>query len=504
MAIEAKPVRRDHRAASGREGTRIPIREVVEDDDGPAGAPSRGRERPARDRRDEQRPGVRRHGDACAFTHLSWYYVPLTMSASPMIPDELPNVACPFCGLVCDDLVVGSKAGRLTVKANGCPVASAALDRAGSGSATPRIGGRPATLADATAEAAKLLRAARQPLIGGLGTDVEGCRAAGRLADRCGGVLDHMNTSAAIRNIRVLQDTGWITTTLSEIRNRADLLIVVGGDIVSRFPRFFERCVANRETLFADDRRCEVIFLGASVPDGLALPGGAPSAIPCDVPRLYEVFATLRALVAGRPVQGEGAAGVPIATLRSLADRMKTARYGVMAWAVPDLEFPHAELTVQGLCELVKDLNRETRFSGLPLGGSEGDVTSDAVHLWQTGFGARTSFGQGIPEHDSYHYATARMLERGEVDALLWISSFNATRTPPSTPAPTIVLGHAGMVLEREPAVFIPVGTPGVDHAGHLFRTDRVVALPLQQLRPSSLPSVAEVLTAIVAAYGEA
>ena len=423
-----------------------------------------------------------------------------------MNPEEFSSVACPFCGLVCDDLVVGSTAGRLAVKANGCALATSAFERAGqgSGATSARIAGRPASLAEATSEAARLLRAARLPVIGGLATDVEGSRAAGRLADRCGGVLDHMNSTAAIRNILVLQDTGWITTTLSEIRNHADLLIVVGGDIVSRFPRFFERCIANRETLFSDDRRCEVVFLGRNAPEGLTLAGGAPSSIPCDIPRLYEVFAVLRALVAGRPVRADSAAGVPIATLRTLANRMKAARYGVAAWAAPDFDFPHAELTVQCLCELVKDLNRETRFSGLPIGGTDGDVTSDAVHLWQSGFGARTSFGQGIPEHDSYHFDTARMLARGEVDALLWISSFNAARTPPATSVPTIVLGRDGMVFDREPAVFIPIGTPGLDHAGHLFRTDRVVALPLQQLRNSALPSAAEVLTAIDAAFGEA
>lgn len=422
-----------------------------------------------------------------------------------MNPDEFSSVACPFCGLVCDDLVVGSTAGRLAVKANGCALAISGFERAGEARAatSARIAGRPVSLADATAEAARLLRAAHQPVIGGLATDVDGSRAAGRLADRCGGVLDHMNTAAAIRNIKVLQDTGWITTTLSEVRNRADLLIVVGGDIVSRFPRFFERCIANRETLFSDDRRCDVIFLGRDAPDGLTLPGGAPSAIPCDIPRLYELFAVLRALIAGRPLNANSAAGVPIATLRTLANRMKAARYGVVAWAAPDFDFPHAELTVQCLCELVKDLNRETRFSGLPLGGTDGDVTSDAVHLWQSGFGARTSFGQGIPEHDSYHYDTARMLERGEADVLLWISSFNAVRTPPVTSAPTIVLGRDGMVFDQEPAVFIPIGTPGLDHAGHLFRTDRVVTLPLQQLRTSALPSAAEVLTAIVTAFEE-
>jgi formylmethanofuran dehydrogenase subunit B len=45
--------------------------------------------------------------------------------------------------------------------------------------------------------------------------------------------------------------------------------------------------------------------------------------------------------------------------------------------------------------------------------------------------------------------------------------------------------------------VYVPVGTPGLDHAGHLFRGDRVVALPLRQLRPSSLPSAAEAIAAI-------
>ena len=197
------------------------------------------------------------------------------------------------------------------------------------------------------------------------------------------------------------------------------------------------------------------------------------------------------------------AAGAPISVWQQLATRMQAAKYGVITWAVPDFDFPHAELTVQALCEMVKDLNRTTRFAGLPLAGSDGDVTTDNVFLWQTGFGSRTSFGQGQPDHDAVQYATAGLLERGETDLLVWIASFDAARTPPATTVPTVVLGRPGMALEREPAVFIPVGTPGVDHAGHLFRTDRVVALPLRQLRASPLPSVAAVLTDIEAALQE-
>lgn len=415
---------------------------------------------------------------------------------------EITDVTCPFCGLVCDDLVVAAANNQLTVRANGCRIAAQAFSAAAPAGA-PRLGGRKVALGEAIAEAARLLSAARQPLLAGLATDVQGARAAGRLADRLGGVLDHMNSPAAMRNTLVLQDGGWIITTLSEIRNRADLLVVAGTDIVSRFPRFFERCIANRETLFGTDRECEVVFLGRGPSGGGSVPELKASVIPCEVGRLHEVFGVLRALLAGRRLDAAEAGGRPISEWRALGERMQSARYGVIAWAAADLDFPHAELTVQALSELVKDLNRTTRFSGIPLGASDGDLTSDSVHLWQTGFGSRTSFGQGTPQHDAHQFSAARLLESG-ADVMLWISSFTASRTPPATAIPTIVLGHPGMTFEREPAVFIPVGTPGLDHAGHLFRLDRVVALPLARLRDSTLPSVAEAITTIEAALAEA
>jgi len=48
--------------------------------------------------------------------------------------------------------------------------------------------------------------------------------------------------------------------------------------------------------------------------------------------------------------------------------------------------------------------------------------------------------------------------------------------------------------------VLIPIGTPGMDHAGRIVRCDSVVSLPLKNLGRSSLPRAADVLTAIQAA----
>ncbi len=409
---------------------------------------------------------------------------------------EVPEVTCPFCGLLCDDLVVSRIEGRLAVQANGCSISNAAFShRAGEDQEQPRVGGRRATLEQAIEEAAGLLRAARQPLFAGLGTDVAGARATARLAERLGGIVDHMNSPAAIRNTLALQDRGWITTTLSEVRNRADLLILI-GDVTRRFPRFLERCLVEN-SMFGSPRRVEVVVLGQGLPAGVAGSDPPPVLIPCEIHRLHEALGVVRALVAGRRLEAEMAAGVPLARWRELAERMRGARYGVLVWAAAELDFPHADLAVQAASELVKDLNRTTRFAGLPLGGSDGDVTVDAVHLWQTGFGTRTSYARGYPEYDPWLFSAARLLASGEADVLLWISSFDERRAPPPTRVPAIVLGRPGMVCPAEPAVFIPVGTPGVDHGGHLFRTDRVVALPLRPLRDSGLPGVAQVLDAI-------
>ena len=101
----------------------------------------------------------------------------------------------------------------------------------------------------------QLLQHRRRPLIGGLGTDVAGMRATLALARQLGAVVDHAGSSAKYRNLHVLQEFGWITTTLAEVRNRADLLLLIGDGWHARFPRFVERVLAPAPTCTAHRRR---------------------------------------------------------------------------------------------------------------------------------------------------------------------------------------------------------------------------------------------------------
>ena len=412
------------------------------------------------------------------------------------------NVACPFCGILCDDLSVSRTASGLKVLKNGCDKAIAGFERNVSG-AKPQVGGKDASLTEAIAAAAALISKSRQPIFGGLGTEVEGMRAVMSIADKAGGVVDHALSEGQYRNFRVLQSGGWVMTTLTEARNRADLFIFVGSDIHKLHPRFFERVVTNDASMFSDTPpKRTVVFLGEGLDQSAAKGAriGDVVSIPCKGERIGEILTAMRALAKGVPVSGDSIGGVPRKDIEALVERCKTATYGVMVWAPPSLAFANADLTVQAAAEYVKDINQHSRFACLSLGGNEGAVSAGAVCAWQSGFPLRVSFASGKPDYDIERYSMARMLAAKESDLLIWIASYTPDLSPPDTDVPTIVLGTPGLKLARPPAVFIPVGTPGADHAGLIVRCDNVVSLPLQNLRRSTLPRVRDILSQIEAA----
>ena len=411
------------------------------------------------------------------------------------------NVPSPFCGISSDDLKIQATGNVIKVLENGDAVTRAGFEQVPTDT-QPRIGGKNATLDQAVAAAAGYLRDARLPLFGGFGTDVNDTRAALSLADRCGAVLDQARAEVGLRNLLVLSDTGWVACTLAELKNRAEVVVVFGSDIEADFPRFFERFVWNKETLFGQDTsQREIIYIGRTpAGDASTSPSGRKAQVlPCSAESYPEVAAALNALARGVSLQAESIGGIAVTELQTVIDKLKAASYSVVTWAAGHLNYAHAELTVQQLCQAVVALNKSgaTRSAVLPLGGQDGDRTASQVFAWQTGYPTRISYARGYPEYDPYHNSTSRLLANGEADVLVWVATINAKQTPPLADIPTIVIGRSGMVFEKEPAVYIPVGAPGIDHAGHMYRCDNVVCLPLRKLRDSGLTSGAEVLKMI-------
>ena len=213
---------------------------------------------------------------------------------------------------------------------------------------------------------------------------------------------------------------------------------------------------------------------------------------------LFDIAATLAAQVAGR------AAGDPADPLGVLAARLHAARYAVLVFETGRLP-AHGALIVEAIDRIVATLNQRTRAAALPLGGDDGASTVNAVFTWMSGLPLRTRAAPVGLEHEPVRFDAQRLLADQAVDALLWIASFGTEPAPPMVDLPRVVLGHPGFAAAAQgrATVFIPVSTPGIGSAGHLFRTDGSVLMPLRAVHDDGLPTVADVLKRLTQALAE-
>ncbi|MDR5746664.1 formylmethanofuran dehydrogenase [Caballeronia sp. LZ029] len=397
---------------------------------------------------------------------------------------------CPFCPMLCDDITLAPTADRrLEAPSTACPRLKASLASYGPQDANrkPALNGQDTDLASALAHATAILSNAHRPLFGGLTTDVAGARALYELAAHCGAILDHLHGDTLADSNRALQDRGSFFTTLSEVRSRADLVIVFACEPSRRYPRFYERAIR-------EGRDVSVVFVGCDIDK--AANARAESITPNTDP--FDTLALWSAHV-------EGARPIPVAELVALTERIAKAQYTAFIYEPATLPTKHAALAIEALQRIVKAINRTARAGALALTGDDGATSVNQTIAWLSGFPPRTRVAYGLPlDHDAHRYRTETLLNRGEIDALLWVSSFAPEPLPASLDddVPAIILGHPSTQLpaRKGPTVFIPVATPGIDSGGHLFRVDTSVVVQLSAARDIALPTVAAIASQLTQA----
>ena len=413
------------------------------------------------------------------------------------VASQAPAWTCPFCSLLCESAGASAGAGAAVAApevGGTCPRARAALVAHARLPAQPGpwVDGFAAPLDEALATAAQRLATWRQPLFGGLGTDIAGARALYRLAARTQAICDHADGATLMHGVRAVQDRGQYITTLGELRSRADLIVCIGTPAVARYPEFFHRAGLGE----AGSPCRELVFVGVdapvSGPAGLAVRRIAGSG------DLFADVQQLAALVAKQRVREADPA------LAALATQLHEARYAVLVWEGVTLPAEGA-LFVETLNRIVGTLNKTTRAASFGLGGSDGAFSVNQTFTWLSGLPLRTRVSAQGLVHEPHWFDAQRLMDDHAVDGLLWISSFNPARVPVANALPRIVLGPPAMAatLRDSPdgaqglrdCVFIPVATPGLNAAGHLFRTDGPIVLPVFAVRDDGLPGAAAVLT---------
>lgn len=340
----------------------------------------------------------------------------------------------------------------------------------------------------ALASAAELLDRANLPLIAGLMTDVAGAEAALTLAEEIGGVIDHAGGGGLARANRLMREAGSNPVSLGELRNRSDLVIVLGKGPLEADPNLLEKIFPGEQKLprpGAEPRR--LITLGCkpkTLPDTVET-----TAIDIRKVDLPTAIAMLGAAVRHHPF-GDPNKTLPKA-LSEAAERFHEAAFSVFVYSPAELDEP----VLHTVLDMVRSLCDKTRAGTytVPVHGNGDGVNLCSV--WTCGLPVRTSFAHGDPEHDAWRYAAHRMIEDGEADALVWIDAFGEGKAKAPEGVPTLVLAAPGCVKPDAADIVIEVAKPGADHDAALYLPQiSGLGMVTPERGRSDLPSVAKVL----------
>lgn len=332
---------------------------------------------------------------------------------------------------------------------------------------TAWIDGEAVSTERAISAAVELLNAARLPIVTGLQTDMAGIKAAIRLAIGVGGVVDHSQSADIYPMIETLRDAGMMLGAPSEMRRRADRVLIVGADAFAASPDLPGYLFSEGPDLGARTRGeiRRAIWLG-----GPKVAPGLPNAlsvetVPCATADLVDALAMLRAAIAGRRF-GEGP--VPAETAGSLAGLLKGAGFGCAIFSPRTL----GAIGVEMLSGLVADLNAETRFTCLPVFAAGQAYAAAQAATWMTGTPLRTSFARGVPEHDPELFEAGRLATSREADCAVFVSGL--VDVPVAEPGwsdalPLIAVTKHASGWKRPPKVGFEIAEAGAGEDTILF-----------------------------------
>ncbi len=415
------------------------------------------------------------------------------------------SVVCTFCGCLCDDIEVEVQDNQIRKVKKACLIGRNKIMHSQSNSPRPTIQGREVSIADTIAEAARILRTAKFPLVYGLSSaTTEAQKELVEIAEILDGNLDNPSSYCHGPGVMARQQVGLATCTLGEVKNRADLVIFWGCNPMESHMRHLSRYSSQPKGLFTGEGRKGRKIIAIDIRP-TATTKAADQFIQVEPGTTFETATVLRALVRGLKlgISDDNAlvAGVPLRVWRELAEAIKSCKYGVIFFGLGVTQCRGRDLNPEQLSVLVREVNDFTRFYAIPMRGHGNVAGCNQVMGWQTGYPLAVNFSRGYPRYNPGEFSVLGLLGRKEIDAALIVATDPGAHLPQDSvrylrDIPTIYLEPHNNTTTGWATVVIPVAPAGVAAAGTFYRMDNI-PLRVKKIVESPLPSDEEVLRSI-------
>jgi formylmethanofuran dehydrogenase subunit B len=452
----------------------------------------------------------------------------------------ISNVSCPVCGCLCDDIELIVENNVITEVRNACGMGeSKFLGYSAHRPLKPLIRKNgelvETSMAEAVKRSAEILANASYPILyGWSNTSCEANRIGVELAEEVGGVIDNTSTVCHGPSVLSIQDIGFPTCTLGQVRHRADLVIYWGCNPWSAHPRHIERYTNFTEGRFrssewnhylstlgsyrAQKRMQRVAKLSGDIGEVRTLETTPVEKIEhlssellqkkrkmivVDVRRTrtadladyflqvepnkdYELLQALRILVRNEELDVDSVAGIPIEVLEDLADIIVSSEFGMLFFGVGLTMSAGKHRNIDAALSLTRDVNQFTKFLIMPMRGHYNVTGANIVSTWQTGYPFAVDLSRGYPRYNPGETSVVDILSRGENDASLVIASDPVAHFPKGAvenlvKSQLIVIDSETSATSLMADVAFPSAVAGIEVEGTAYRMDKV-PLPLKKV----------------------
>ncbi|MEM3406711.1 MAG: formylmethanofuran dehydrogenase subunit B [Nitrososphaerota archaeon] len=393
------------------------------------------------------------------------------------------NVVCSFCGCLCDDIEVNIENNKIVNVKNTCSLGlSKFLNYDKHRILKPRIRKSKefvnVSLEEAIDECVKILSNASYPIIyGWSNTSNEALRIGMEIAELIGGVIDNTTSVCHGPTIIGVQDIGESTSTLGQVKNRADLIIYWGSNPLHAHPRHLSRYTALSKGRFVKTRKERKIVVvdvrktaTASIADIF---------IQIKPNSDYELLSALRYAVNNGEIEQNEVAGVPVEKIEELAEMMISCKFGALMFGLGLTMSPGKHRNIEAAIALVTDLNKYTKFVILPMRGHYNVTGANNVTCWTTGYPFAVDFSKGYPYYNPGETTIADIIARGECDAALIVASDPISHLPIESARklskiPIVTIDPHETPTTKISKVVIPSSYVGIEYEGTAYRMDGV------------------------------
>ena len=394
------------------------------------------------------------------------------------------DIICPFCGCLCDDIVVTVADGKILEVDNACTLGAqkflADAGRLSQPMKRDEHGWHDISYDEAIEYCVDILKDARRPLLYGWSSSLTEAQALGvHIAELVGGVIDSTSTVCHGPSILAIQEVGHPGCTLGQVKNRADVIVYWGANPTDAHPRhmsrystyvdayFMNNSFRNRKVIVIDVRRTAT----ADIADEFIqiTPGGD-----------YALASALRAIVRGRDdIVPDEVAGVSKVQMLQLAEMLKSAKFGALFFGLGVTMSRGKYKNVRNAIELVDELNRFTKWTITPMRGHWNVYGSNEVFTWISGYPYGIDYSRGIAFYNPGETTSVDLLARREVDAAVIVGSDVGAHFPRVccehlASIPTVLIDPYPSATTHLSTVQIPTAVNGIDAAGTAYRMDGI------------------------------